>query len=58
VRDCEVTVNGILHDPRFTIRNMGRSLGLAIVVALSLALRIGANTAMFSLIRAGLVGRP
>ena len=30
---------------RFTLRNMGRSPGLAIVIALSLALGIGANTA-------------
>ena len=33
------------------MRNMGRSPGLAAVIALSLALGIGANTAIFSLIR-------
>jgi predicted permease len=45
-------MNGFLKDLRFTIRNMGRSPGLAIVIALSLGLGIGANTAIFSLIRA------
>ena len=45
-------MDGFLKDLRFTIRNMGRSPGLAIVIALSLGLGIGANTAIFSLIRA------
>jgi len=44
-------MDGFLKDLRFTVRNMGRSPGLAIVIALSLALGIGANTAIFSLIR-------
>ena len=43
-------VDSIFRDLRFTLRNMGRSPGLAIVIALSLALGIGANTAIFSLI--------
>ena len=45
-------MNGIARDLRFTLRTMGRSPGLALVIALSLALGIGANTAIFSLIRA------
>ena len=45
-------MDGFLRDLRFTIRNMGRSPGLAVVIAVSLALGIGANTAIFSLIHA------
>ena len=45
-------MDGFLRDLRFTVRNMGRSPGLALVIAASLALGIGANTAIFSLIRA------
>ena len=48
----EVVVDSVVRDLRFTLRNMGRSPGLAIVIALSLALGIGANTAIFSLIHA------
>ena len=48
-------MDGFLRDLRFTVRNMGRSPGLALVIALSLALGIGANTAIFSLIRAVLM---
>ena len=45
-------VESVFRDLRFTLRNMGRSPGLAMVIALSLALGIGANTAIFSLIHA------
>jgi predicted permease len=45
-------MDGFLRDLRFTVRNMGRSPGLALVIAVSLALGIGANTAIFSLIHA------
>ena len=48
-------MDGFLRDLRFTVRNMGRSPGLALVIALSLALGIGANAAIFSLIRAVLM---
>jgi predicted permease len=48
-------MDGFLRDLRFTVRNMGRSPGLALVIAASLALGIGANTAIFSLIRAVLM---
>src|SRR5262245_35977256 len=42
----------LVRDLKFTLRNLGRSPGLAVVIAASLALGIGANTAIFSLIRA------
>jgi predicted permease len=45
-------MDGVLRDLKFCLRNMGRSPGLAIVITASLALGIGANTAIFSLIRA------
>jgi hypothetical protein len=45
-------MDGVLRDVRFTVRNMARSPGLAVVIAVSLALGIGANTAIFSLIHA------
>jgi macrolide transport system ATP-binding/permease protein len=45
-------MDGLLRDIRFTLRNIARSPGLATVVAVSLALGIGANTAIFSLMRA------
>jgi predicted permease len=44
-------MEGLFRDLRFTVRNMVRSPGLAAVIAISLALGIGANTAIFSLIR-------
>jgi predicted permease len=45
-------MDGLLRDLKFSLRNMARSPGLAAVIAASLALGIGANTAIFSLIRA------
>ena len=45
-------MDGVLRDLKFCLRNMGRSPGLAVVITASLALGIGANTAIFSLIRA------
>ena len=48
-------VEGLIRDLRFTIRNMDRSPAVALVIALSLGLGIGANTAIFSLIRSVLV---
>jgi hypothetical protein len=48
-------MDGFLRDLRFALRNMGRSPGLAVVIAVSLALGIGANTAIFTLIRAVLM---
>jgi predicted permease len=45
-------MDGVLRDLKFSLRNMARNPGLAAVIAASLALGIGANTAIFSLIRA------
>jgi predicted permease len=44
-------MDAMLRDLRFTVRNLVRSPGLAAVIAISLALGIGANAAVFSLIR-------
>jgi predicted permease len=44
-------MDALMQDVRFTLRHMGRHTGLTTVIALSLALGIGANTAVFSLIR-------
>jgi macrolide transport system ATP-binding/permease protein len=48
-------MDGLFRDIRFALRNMARSPGLAGAIAISLALGIGANTAIFSLIRAVLL---
>jgi predicted permease len=44
-------VEAFVQDVRFTLRHMGKHAGLSAVIALSLALGIGANTAIFGLIR-------
>jgi len=46
-----------LNDLRFAIRSLGRSKGLAATVILTLALGIGANAAIFTLVR-GVLLRP
>src|SRR6266699_3080226 len=46
-----------LRDVRFAVRSLGRTKGLAVTVILTLALGIGANAAIFSLVR-GVLLRP
>ncbi|HEY2858356.1 MAG TPA: ABC transporter permease [Terracidiphilus sp.] len=46
----ESTVEGILHDLRVSVRTLVKSPGFTAVALLSLALGIGGNTAMFTLI--------
>src|SRR5580704_12247911 len=46
-----------LNDLKFAIRSLGRTKGLAVTVVLTLALGIGANAAIFTLVR-GVLLRP
>jgi putative ABC transport system permease protein len=46
-----------LHDVRFTVRSLGRSPGYTVVVVLTLAIGIGAATALFSVVH-GILLRP
>src|SRR3989440_10512566 len=51
------SIVGFLHDLRSGARSLGRAKGLTTAVILTLALGIGANAAMFSLLR-GVLLRP
>src|SRR6201997_2468051 len=51
------TLTLFAHDVRFALRSLSRAKGLALTVILTLALGIGANSAIFSLVR-GVLLRP
>ncbi|HXJ88255.1 MAG TPA: ABC transporter permease [Candidatus Binatia bacterium] len=50
-------MNGLMHDIRFGLRQLHKSLGFTTVAAFTIALGIGANTAIFSLV-SGILLRP
>src|SRR5262245_34472691 len=45
------TIDGLAHDVRIAMRSLMRAKGLAVTVAATLALGIGANAAIFSVVR-------
>jgi putative ABC transport system permease protein len=55
--DMRLTIDMLISDLRFAFRSLSRAKGLAITVILTLALGIGANAAIFTIVR-GVLLRP
>src|ERR1700736_6763005 len=51
------TAMNLIHELKFAVRSLARTKGLAVTVILTLALGIGANAAIFSVVR-GVLLRP
>jgi hypothetical protein len=43
-------MTGLIHDVRYFVRQLRRNLGFTVVTVLTLALGIGANTVIFSVV--------